>query len=125
MNFWKKVYNKIYLNSDTYAPNAAKSFSTLNIDGAYEKTDDPVQIGANITLALNDKIPFHSYWYGEIGRKQALSIKSILVTQDMTKVEVILWLDKENGYVGHENNKYIQELLPYIKIGRASCRERV
>ncbi len=66
--------------------------------------------------APEEKVIAHTYWYGEVGRKQAFSILSYLATQDLNKTEVWLWLDEENGYKGYEQNEYLKELLPYIKV---------
>ena len=66
--------------------------------------------------ASNEKVIAHTYWYGEIGRKQAFSIISYLATQDLAKTEVWLWLDEESGYEGYKENKYLKELLPFIKV---------
>lgn len=65
---------------------------------------------------INEKVIAHAYWYGKIGRKQAFSILSYLATQDLTRTEVWLWLDEENGYSGYEQNPYLRELLPYINV---------
>ncbi len=62
------------------------------------------------------KIVAHTYWYGEIGRKQVFSIKSFLATQDLNRVEVWLWLDAEKGYDNYENNVWLKEIMPFIKI---------
>jgi len=62
------------------------------------------------------KIIYHCYWFGEIGRKQAFSIKSLLCTQNMDNCKVILWLDKNNGYENHEQNSFLIALLPYIEV---------
>jgi hypothetical protein len=43
----------------------------------------------------DEKIIFHAYWYGKIGRKQIFSIKSFLCTQDLSKCELCLWIDED------------------------------
>lgn len=63
-----------------------------------------------------EKVIAHAYWYGKIERKQAFSILSFLATQDLSKTEVWLWLDEESGYEGYEQNEYLKELLPFIKV---------
>ena len=60
---------------------------------------------------------FHCYWYGDnFGRKQALSIKSWIMTQNLKKSILFLWLDKKSGYDTHQNNPHIKPLLPFIKV---------
>ena len=71
------------------------------------------------------KVIAHAYWYGEIGRKQAFSILSYLATQDLSKTEVWLWLDEECGYSGYEQNSYLKELLPYIKVLKYNPNEEL
>lgn len=66
--------------------------------------------------APGEKVIAHTYWYGRIGRKQAFSILSYLATQDLSRTEVWLWLDEENGYEGYGENRYLKELLPFIKV---------
>ena len=67
------------------------------------------------------KVIFHTYWYGEFGRKQAFSIKSLIATQNSYDYEVWLWLDADT-YNEDEivNNKFLSELYPFIKIKRYS-----
>ena len=66
--------------------------------------------------APGEKTVFHSYWCGEIGEKQAFSIKSCLCTQPPEAAELWLWLDRENGYEGYADNAYLKPLLPFIKV---------
>ena len=73
----------------------------------------------------DEKVIAHAYWYGEIGRKQAFSVLSYLVTQDLSKTEVWLWLDEESGYSGYEQNNYLKELLPYIKVKKYNPKEEL
>lgn len=51
---------------------------------------------------LNNSFYFHVYWYGKLDRKQLLCIKSYLVTQNLEKTKLIIWLDYLNGY--NDNN---------------------
>ncbi|MBB6271032.1 hypothetical protein HDF26_001459 [Pedobacter cryoconitis] len=67
-------------------------------------------------IPVKEKIIYHAYWYGNIGRKQAFSIKSFLCTQDLTKCRVILWLDADNGYLYHEKNPILKAILPFIEV---------
>jgi Glycosyltransferase sugar-binding region containing DXD motif len=59
---------------------------------------------------------FHCYWSGKFGAKQALSIKSFLATQDLHRAQLWLWLDKNNGYDGYENNCHLKPLLSRITV---------
>ncbi len=68
------------------------------------------------TRQPGEKTAFHSYWYGKVGRKQAFSIKSFLVTQNLERCEVILWLDISNGFDGYGRNPYLMPLLPFITV---------
>lgn len=65
---------------------------------------------------LAEKVIFHSYWYGQIGEKQAFSLKSVLATQPRDTVELWLWLDLENGYEGYAHNEYLKPLLPWLQV---------
>jgi hypothetical protein len=73
--------------------------------------------------SLDFKIPFHAYWYGEFGSKQAFCLKSFLCTQDLNKVHVILWLDHEQGFNGYESNQYLKDIIPLITIKCYSVKE--
>ena len=61
---------------------------------------------------------FHYYWHGELGLKQAFALKSFLATQDLTRSELWLWLDGERGYPGHDENRYLRPLLPFLTVRR-------
>jgi hypothetical protein len=58
---------------------------------------------------------FHFYWYGNFSAKQALAVKSWLATQD-PRSELWLWLDADSGYAGHQDNRWLRPLLPYIQV---------
>ena len=68
----------------------------------YEKVDECLEYLSNYQLDYylkTDEITiFHVYWYGQLTRKQLCCINSFLVTQDLTKTKLYVWLDKENGY---------------------------
>jgi len=66
--------------------------------------------------ALNEKITCHCYWYGNVDRKQAFSIKSFLCTQNMRKCKIILWIDTKAGFDNYYDNTYIAPLLPLIEV---------
>ena len=74
--------------------------------------------------AKESKTPFHAYWYGDIGRKQAFSMKSFLCTQNLEKVELNLWLDVDNGFTDFINNIYLKPLLPFINIKSYSVHDQ-
>ena len=63
-----------------------------------------------------DKIAFHCYWYGKLGRKQIFSIKSFLCTQNLERCRLILWLDAYNGYEFHTQNPLLQPILNQIEV---------
>ena len=76
-----------------------KYLSQLN----YNKIDevlDNFSINNYFIKQENDDKPllFHVYWYGELTKKQILCIKSYLVTQDLSKTILIVWLDCELSY---------------------------
>lgn len=115
----KKLYTTIlnYKNRQ-YTGNISNCFNNNYIINKeiYEKnikTQNRIDINRSIK---NEKIIFHTYWYGEIGRKQAFSIKSFLVTQNVDNTELWLWLDEESGFNNYKNNKYLKHLLPHIKV---------
>lgn len=56
---------------------------------------------------------FHFYWRvpKEFGRKQALPVKSAIVTQDLSKTKIILWSN-----VDLSDNPYVKPLLPFIEL---------
>lgn len=115
----KKIYTKIlnYLNRQ-YTGNLSDYFINNCIDNKeiYEKNIN-IENRMRITKTIEDeKVIFHTYWYGEIGRKQAFSIKSFLVTQNTSKVELWLWLDEKSGFNNYEKNEYLKPLLPFIKV---------
>jgi hypothetical protein len=62
--------------------------------------------------------PFHFYWRGRFGAKQAFALKSFLATQDTDAVEAWLWLDAEDGHAGHEENPLLRPLLPFVEVRR-------
>ena len=53
---------------------------------------------------------FHLYWHGPFSTKQAFAVKSLLATQKVGPGDVWLWLDKQDGYDGHERNPILQQL---------------
>ena len=59
---------------------------------------------------------WHAYWFGEVGPKQVLSLKSALATQNPATTQVWLWLDEQNGYAGHEENPYLRPILPLLTV---------
>jgi len=65
-------------------------------------------------IKLNEEVIFHKLWLNkgiEFGRKQALSVKSFIVTQQLDRCKLILWTDYDIA-----NSEYIKPLLPYIEI---------
>ena len=62
------------------------------------------------------KIIFHCYWHGKFGRKQAMSVKSLLSTQNDYNNEVWLWLDKDSVHENGNDNPYIQQLAGRVRI---------
>ena len=77
---------------------------------AYLKGFDPRNVD------VPQKVICHCYWYGNVGRKQAFSIKSFLATQDRRRAELWLWLDEASGYHDHTRNVWLQPLLKYIRV---------
>ena len=66
----------------------------------------------------DNKIIFHCYWYGTFGRKQALSIKSLLATQKSYRYEIWLWLDEEapEANTNGKDNPYINQICEHVNI---------
>jgi hypothetical protein len=62
--------------------------------------------------------PVHFYWRGELSRKQAFALQSLVATQDLEWVEPWLWLDAEDGWAGHERNPYLRALGPSLRVLR-------
>jgi hypothetical protein len=60
-----------------------------------------------------EETTFHFYWRvpKEFDRKQALPVKSAVVTQDLSKTKIILWSN-----VDLSNNPYVKPLLPFIEL---------
>ena len=60
-----------------------------------------------------EETTFHFYWRvpKEFGRKQALPVKSTIVTQDLSKTKIILWSN-----VDLSDNPYVKPLLPFIEL---------
>jgi glycosyl transferase-like sugar-binding protein len=67
-----------------------------------------------------DRVIFHAYWYGDFGAKQALSLKSLLATQDLDRCELWLWLDDESGDSDYAANPWLSALLPLITVKKYS-----
>ncbi len=88
--------------------------------GAYDRLEPEMfrrKWGRKMTMTPpEEKTVFHSYWCGAIGEKQAFSMKSLLCTQPARTTELWLWLDRENGYEGYEDNGYLKPLLPLIRV---------
>jgi hypothetical protein len=63
-----------------------------------------------------NQILYHCYWYGNIGTKQAFSIKSFLCTQDLDRCKLILWLDISNGFHDYKRNPLLNAILHYIDV---------
>ena len=61
---------------------------------------------------FSESVNFHFYWRvpKEFERKQALPIKSTIVSQDLTKTKIILWSN-----VDLKNNEYVKPMLPFIE----------
>lgn len=61
---------------------------------------------------FSEPVNFHFYWRvpKEFERKQALPIKSTIVSQDLTKTKIILWSN-----VDLKNNEYVKPMLPFIE----------
>lgn len=99
--------------------NVAEYLSNINHISeisCYNKAMNVVDNAIMIERFEKEKIIAHAYWYGELGEKQIFSLKSFLATQDMSKVEVWLWLDEENGYHDYESNVLLQPILPFIVV---------
>jgi hypothetical protein len=81
----KKFPSKIYQDTDK----CLEYFSNLDLKGDEEFINK-----------FNQENPFyfHVYWYGNLDRKQLLCIKSYIVTQNLEKTKLIIWLDDLNGY---------------------------
>lgn len=112
MNILKKLYNYKYRMREGRKKNNLFKFNTLENKNIYFGNSE-------LSLPNNykeEKINFHTYWYGEFGRKQAASLKSLICTQNLNNIEITLWLDGENGYDKYEENKYLYPLLPYVKV---------
>jgi hypothetical protein len=65
---------------------------------------------------------FHFYWRvpKEFGRKQALPVKSAVVTQDLSKTKIVLWSN-----VDLSDNPYVKPLLPFIELKIWNLEEEV
>ena len=59
--------------------------------------------------------PFHVYWRGTFSAKQAFAVKSLVASQRGCE-EVHLWLDAEDGYVGHGENSALQSLPSVVSV---------
>ncbi len=58
----------------------------------------------------------HVYWHGPIGRKQTMVLKSFLATQDVARLRLVLWIDREDGFADHERSEALAPLLPYLDV---------
>lgn len=59
----------------------------------------------------NTLVKAHTFWIGDIGSKQLLCLKSFVCTQDMTKIELILWMGDEDSYTKAINNTSLISLF--------------
>lgn len=68
----------------------------------------------------SEPVIFHSYWCGEFGRKQALSVRSVLATQKNCPFEVWLWFDEalcdETAKKSIYENEYIREFGDKVSV---------
>ncbi|WP_052496160.1 glycosyltransferase [Pedobacter lusitanus] len=102
---WKHISDRRLYTDNNYALEVLEE----NINFRLEPLTDHIQ-------THKEQITYHCYWHGNIGRKQAFSIKSFLCTQDLTRCRVILWLDADNGYHNHEKNPILKEILHLIEV---------
>lgn len=79
-------------------------------------TPNPLQMKDIYSGCDDQKIIFHTYWYGKFDRKQAFSIKSLLATQKKYPYVVWLWLDEETLHENNQDNKYVRELDDFIEV---------
>jgi len=67
----------------------------------------------------NDNTIYHVYWYGKLGRKQNLCIRSYLATQNLTNTVLWVWLDNDtydlNTDLIHHKNIYYKRYNPNIE----------
>lgn len=95
----------------------------------YQDTDKCLEYFKDLNLEINNNFwknysfnkpfYFHVYWYGKLDRKQLLCIKSYLVTQNLEKTKLIIWLDYLNGYnnnninlIPKHNNIIVKKYVP-------------
>lgn len=63
---------------------------------SYDNIDDGIeQLGNFKPEKYNDNTIYHVYWYGKLGRKQNLCIRSYLATQNLENTELWVWLDDD------------------------------
>ena len=60
-------------------------------------------------------ILFHTYWCGYFDRKQCLSIKSLLATQNSYSYNVWLWIDEKDKDI-NENNPWLKQIESRVQI---------
>jgi hypothetical protein len=60
-----------------------------------------------VPMDIEDTVYAHTYWHGPYTQKPALSVKSFLATQNMRKVQLVLWLDAET-YENNEDIEFVQ-----------------
>jgi len=66
--------------------------------------------------ARGQKRIFHAYWHGIFGAKQALSLKSFLATQDLSKSEVWIWTEGMPSGIPAEENRFLAPMAGMIRV---------
>lgn len=109
-----------------------KGFRYLNRQGCHEGTPativnmncdfSPFQSASGLRNAQmvfekieSDKVIFHCYWYGSLGRMQIASIASLAATQISYEYEIWLWID-EAKKESNINNPWLNKLPKQVKI---------
>jgi hypothetical protein len=91
------------------------SFEThreLYLFDSKQRVFDSLQFAKNLSGDYPDPVNFHFYWRvpREFGRKQALPIKSAIVSQKREKTKFILWSN-----VDLSKNEFVKPMLPFIE----------
>jgi len=116
MHFYQKIKSKLSKRMNQSYPDCF--FEPLGtMVTKKDLFDDTLTPDKALQVTLAGKTLFHTYWIGTFGRRQAFCLKSLICTQNLDLIQIILWLDSDSFYrESIESNQYLIELQEYVTI---------
>lgn len=115
---------KIGEMKDINSVKARCPINILNLDVPRDNYETVKTMASANDAKIDEKIIFHTYWWGEFGRKQAFSIKSLFASQYTYQFEVWLWLD-EDCQIDQSDTKWLESIGHLVKIKSYSINRDV